>query len=90
MRDDLGIRVAGEGDAGLLEFGFQFRIVLDNPVVDHGDLPGLVGVWVGVAVVRWAVSAPASVANAVGSGWFGGRHDLRERVELSRFAEDSH
>ena len=62
VRDDLGVGVAGELDAGGLQLGAQRGEVLDDPVVDDGDLAGGVAVRVGVAVGRAAVGGPAGVA----------------------------
>ena len=61
---DLGVGVAGELDAGGLEFGAQLGVVLDDPVVDDRDLARGVAVRVGVAVGRPAVGGPAGVAEA--------------------------
>ena len=62
MDGDLGVGVAGELDAGGLQFLAQLGVVLDDPVVDDRDLARRVAVRVGVAVGRPAVGGPAGVA----------------------------
>jgi hypothetical protein len=51
-------------------FGFQrffdCRVILNHPIVDQGNFAALIGVWVGVGVVRFAVRCPSGVANANG------------------------
>ena len=64
VHGDLGVGVAGELDARRLQLGAQRREVLDDAVVDHGDLARCVAVRVGVAVGRPAVGGPAGVAHA--------------------------
>ena len=61
---DLGVGVAGELDAGGLEFSAQLGVVLDDPVVDDRDFARGVAVRVGVAVGRPAVGGPAGVPEA--------------------------
>ena len=61
---DLGVRVADELDASGLQLGTQHSEVLDDPVVDNGDLARRVPVRMGVAVGRPAVSRPAGVSHA--------------------------
>jgi hypothetical protein len=60
----LAVGVAGELDPGGLELGAQGREVLDDAVVDDGDLARRVAMRVGVAVRRAAVGGPAGVAHA--------------------------
>ena len=68
VHGDLGVGVAGELDAGGLQLGAQRGEVLDDPVVDDGDLARGVAVRVGVAVGRPAVGGPPGVAHAGGAG----------------------
>ena len=81
VHGDLGVGVAGELDAGGLELGAQRGEVLDDAVVDDGDLAGGVAVRVGVAVgragrgwpsgcgpCRWCrSSSPASASSSAAS-----------------------
>ena len=64
VRQHLGIGLGGEpmslGHESVLDLG----VVLDDPVVDEGELAGAVGVRVGIRVVRPAVRRPARVADA--------------------------
>lgn len=64
VHGDLGVGVAGELDARGLQFGAQGREVLDDAVVDDGDLARGVAVRVCVAVGGPAVGGPAGVAQA--------------------------
>ena len=48
----LGVGVAGELDAGVLELLAQRRVVLDDAVVDDGDLARGVAMRMGIAVGR--------------------------------------
>ena len=61
---DLGVGVAGELHAGRLQLAAQHSEVLDDAVVDDGDLAGGVAVRVRVAVGGPAVGGPAGVAQA--------------------------
>jgi len=90
MWNDLRVGVAGKGDTRLLQFGLQLGVVLDDAVVDHRDPTVLVGVWMGIAVVRWAVGTPACVADSVTAGGFVGLDDLGECIEFTGFTEDTH
>ena len=65
---DLGVGVAGEFHALGLQLVAQARVVLDDAVVDDGDLAGGVAVRVRVAVGGAAVGGPAGVAQAGGAG----------------------
>ena len=62
MDRHLGVGVAGELHAGVLEFAAQGGEVLDDPVVHHGELAGGVAVRVRVAVGGPAVGGPSGVA----------------------------
>ena len=68
MDGDLGVGVAGELDAGGLEFGAQRGEVLDDAVVDDRDLARGVAVRVRVAVGGPAVGGPAGVTDAGAAG----------------------
>ncbi len=48
------------GDEAILEM----LVVLNDPVVNEGDLAGLVKVGMGVRIGRWTVRGPACVADA--------------------------
>ena len=78
MHGDLGVGVAGELHARGFQFGAQRGEVLDDAVVDDGDLPGGVAVRVGVAVGRPAVGGPAGVPEA-GAAREGGGVGLGQR-----------
>jgi hypothetical protein len=45
----------------------QFGEVLDNPVVDHGDLARTVHVRVGVGIVGYPVGSPSGMADPSGA-----------------------
>ena len=64
---DLGVGIAGELDAGGLQFGAQRGEVLDDPVVDDRDPSGGIEVRVGVAIGRSAVGGPPGVAETGGA-----------------------
>lgn len=64
---DLGVGVAGKLHAGLLQLQAQRRVVLDDAVVDDGDLACRVAVRVRVAIGGAAVRRPAGVAHPGGS-----------------------
>lgn len=71
VRDDLGVGLGGEPDAGVLQLGAEPGEVLDDAVVDDGDPAGLVEVRVGVTVGGRAVRGPPGVTSPVpdtGSG----------------------
>ena len=65
---DLGVGIAGELHAGQLELLAQGRVVLDDAVVDDGELAGGVAVRVGVAVGGASVGGPPGVPQARGAG----------------------
>ena len=67
VHGDLGVGVAGELHAGGLQLVAQVGEVLDDAVVDDGDLAGGVAVRVGVAVGGPAVGGPAGVAHPGGA-----------------------
>lgn len=60
----LAVGVAGELHPGGLQLAAQDREVLDDAVVDDGDLAGGVTVWVRVAVGGTAVGGPPGVSQA--------------------------
>ena len=83
-RRHLGVGLAAERVAHREELGLQLCEVLDDAVVDDGELVVVGQVRVGVAVGRPAVRRPARVADAgraVGRGAVSGR---RARRELAR------
>jgi hypothetical protein len=63
VRDHLGVGLAREHVAGRLEFGAQFLVVLDDAVVDDGDLVAR-EVRMRVVRARRAVRGPARVRDA--------------------------
>ena len=85
VRDDLGVRIAAEAHALGLELAAQGHVVLDDPVVDDGDLAGDVGVRIGLA--RTPVRRPARVADA---GRARQRALLESRLEVHELADRSH
>ena len=64
----LGVGVAGELDAGGLQLVAQRRVVLDDAVVDDGDLARRVAMRVRVAVGGTSVGGPAGVTEAGAAG----------------------
>ena len=72
MDGHLGVGVARELDACGFQLAAQHRVVLDDAVVDDGDLSGGVAVRVCVAIGRPAVSGPARVAEARAADEAGG------------------
>ena len=62
--DRLGVGLRGEDVAARLEPVAELAEVLDDPVVDDGDVAGAVLVGMGVEVVRPAVGRPAGVGQA--------------------------
>ena len=74
MRNDLGVGFALEGVPQVTEVVPQLDVIFDDPVVDHDDGAGLVGVGVGL---RWpAMGGPAGVADADGPA----QGFLREKI----------
>ena len=64
VRDHLRVRLTDEGDPLAAQPGLQGAVVLDDPVVNDGDLARVVEVGVGVDRIRLAVGRPARVADA--------------------------
>ena len=60
----LGVGLRGEPVPPCLQPVAELPEVLDDPVVDHGDLAGAVDVGMGVQVIRAAVGRPARVGEA--------------------------
>jgi hypothetical protein len=67
MCGGLSVGVAGQLHAVALQFGAQLGVVLDDPVVHHGQLACGVAVWVGVAIGRRTVGSPSGVAHPGGA-----------------------
>jgi hypothetical protein len=66
--DDLGVGLAGEGEAVALELGAEGGVVLDDAVVDDRDRGAAAAeVGMGVAVGRRPVGGPPGVADAAGA-----------------------
>ncbi|CFR82204.1 Uncharacterised protein [Mycobacterium tuberculosis] len=84
VRRDLGIGVAGKLDTGSLQLPAQDGEVLDDAVVDDGDLAGSVAVRVRVAVGGTTVGGPAGVAQAGSSGQRRGRHFRHGFLEVGQ------
>ena len=64
MGNDLGVRVRAEDHTLGLELLTQASVVLDDPVLHHGQTTGTIEVGVGIAFFRLAVGRPTGVANA--------------------------
>ncbi len=62
MRDNLGVGLAGKFRAALLEALPQFAEILDDAVMDNGDILG--GMRMGIALGRLAVRRPARVPDS--------------------------
>ena len=87
--EDLGIGVALEHVAAALELLAQLGEVLDDAVVDHGDLAVAARVRVSVLDRGAPVRGPAGVADAAGSGEILARGQLGlEALHLSHAADD--
>jgi hypothetical protein len=84
MDGDLGVGVAGELHARGFQFRAQRRVVLDDPVVDDGDLSGSVAVGVRVAVGGAAVGGPARVAEAGAAGEAGARVTVESGFQVGQ------
>ena len=67
VSEDLGIGLAREAVSGGGQRRLAFREVLEDPVVDHGDLPGAVGVRVRVGFRGPSVGRPPRVSDARGA-----------------------
>ena len=63
VRQHLGVGLRPEPDPRVLQLAAQLPVVLDDPVVDHHEVPRSVGVGVGVPIRRNTVSGPAGVAD---------------------------
>ena len=61
MRNHLGIGFGAESVAAFCQPLFQLFPILDDPVVNHGNLAGTVQMGVGVGVGHTAVGRPAGV-----------------------------
>jgi hypothetical protein len=85
MGDDLGVGVAGEAHSAGLELAPQRHVVLDDPVVDDGDLAGHVRVRVGLA--RAAVRRPSGVTDSGGPGQ---RVLLERGLEVDQLSQRAH
>ena len=59
----LGVRLRGEGDPLAHKEFLQLRVILNDAVVDHGDLPAAADLGVGVYVAGGAVGGPAGVSD---------------------------
>ena len=68
MGDYLRVRFGYEHAALRLQLSAQLLVVLDDAVVDDGDMPFHVRVRMGVDVVWFAVGCPARVTDADGAG----------------------
>ena len=66
MDDDLGVGFGLEEVVVAFQFRLQVLIVLDDAVMDDGDLAGRMGM--GVVLGRAAMGGPAGVADADGAG----------------------
>ena len=69
-RDDLGVGLRPEDAAFAEEVGAQRFVVLDDAVVDDGDVARAVGVGMGVLERGPAVGGPAGVGDGGGAGVF--------------------
>ncbi len=88
VRDDLGVGLAGEFVPVALEAGPQAREILDDPIVDHGDGAGAVGVRMRVGVRRPAVRRPAGMTDTDGSPRAGRRFGQR-LFQVGQFARSA-
>src|SRR5437762_13613124 len=64
MGDNLGVGVRHEPVTSLEHLTAQLLVVFDDPVMDHGEAPSAVEVWMGVRLGHPAVGGPASVTQA--------------------------
>jgi hypothetical protein len=98
MRDDLGVRLAGEDGAHVTQALAQDEVVLDDPVDDDMDAVRRVVMRVGVVLVDAPVRRPPRVADAGRGGAGRGGHAAglgaglgRERVaQVIEVAHRSH
>ena len=63
----LGIRLGGKGHPLRQQKFLQLRVVLNDAVVDHGDLTAVTDLRVGVHVAGRAVGGPAGVPDPCGA-----------------------
>ncbi len=81
MSHDLGVGLAGEFRALLFEHQPQFAEILDDAVVNHGDVVGRMRMRVGL--IRLAVGGPSRMADA---GMTGERFGFQSRFEVFQLA----
>ena len=81
MSHDLGVGLAGEFRALLFQHLPQFAEILDDAVVNHGDVVGRMRMRVGL--IRLAVGGPAGMADA---GMTGERFGVQSRFEVFQLA----
>src|SRR5579864_712324 len=86
MSHDLRVRLRNELVAFLLQFFFELKVVFDDSVVHHDNLPGAVAMRMSIFLGWPAVRGPARVADAVST--FNGRlgDGFFEVTQLSRRA----
>ena len=84
MGDGLGVGLGVERMAGCLQLGTQLDEVLDDAVVDDGQLTGAVHVGVGVEVVGPTVRGPACMAQTRGRTRSVVDQRLAQDVDLAR------
>ena len=82
MGYDLGVGLAREGDALSAQHLAEGAVVLDDAVVDHGDLAGGVEVRMRVGLGDAAMRRPTRVPYAPGARHVLG-HGLTERLDLA-------
>ena len=83
MSNDLSVGVGGELVSLGCQLMLQFKVVLDDAVVNHYDPPGAIPMRVGILFSRSPVGRPARVAEPViAVDWLGG--DCR--LELTQLA----
>src|SRR5439155_21828406 len=86
LADEMGehFGIGGRLKSVALELLFQSIVILDDPVVHHGNPAALVPMRVGVLVRRRSVGGPASVAEAHDAGHrFARQHRGKAFVDLS-------
>ena len=84
MHGDLGVGVAGKLDPERLQLLTQRCEVLDDAVVDDGDLAGGVAVRVRIAVGGATVGGPPGVTQSGGARQFGRRHFGDRRFQVGQ------
>ena len=85
VRDDLGVGVALEAHAVLLELALQLQVILDDAVVNDRDVTGQMRVRVRLA--RPTVRCPARVADARGAVELPALDRSRQVIELADGAD---